>query len=147
MNIVVKFVNKHLHYTFFYYALIEVKVSGAVSLWLCPLTAGLVNSHHSHSSRQFALSAGQQINLCSRELSLITTRFFVLWPQIWYLYSPLVALYTCAKFQLDRSMHSRVRVVFVFVRKEVEKKRTKTETLLTCISETVASILECSLPL
>jgi len=30
--------------------------------------------------------------------------------------------YTCAKFQLNRSMHSRVRVAFVFMQKEKEKK-------------------------
>ena len=43
--------------------------------------------------------------------------------------------YMCAKFQLDRSMRSRVRVVFVFVRKEE-----KTETLITRMSEMAGAI-------
>ena len=47
---------------------------------------------------------------------------------------------TCAKFHLDRSMHSLVRVIFVFVRKEEKKRRTKTETLVTRISETTGVI-------
>jgi len=38
-------------------------------------------------------------------------------------------------------MHFRVRVVFVFVQKEEQKnEEQKTETLLTCISETARTI-------
>ena len=46
---------------------------------------------------------------------------------------------TCAKFQLDRSMDSWVRVIFVFVRKE-KKRRAKTKTLVTRISELAGAI-------
>ena len=55
--------------------------------------------------------------------------------------------HTYAKFQLDRSMHSRVRVVFVFVRKEEKNEEQKLKLCSLVSLVRFASFLECSLPL
>ena len=62
-----------------------------------PLMLNLTTYRFSaHSSQQFTLLAGQQMDLCLRELLLITSRVFLSYrPQICYLYSPLVALCVC----------------------------------------------------
>ena len=54
----------------------------------------------------------------------------------------------CAKFQLNQSMHSRVRVIFVFVRKEEDKNEEQKPKLWSLVSQKrlaqFTSTLECS---
>ena len=92
-----------------------------------------------HSSQQFTLQAGQQIDLCLRELSLITTRFFVL-------QAPNLVLIFAFGCPTRVPNFSLIEVCipelgqFLCLCKKKKKKRTKTETLLTYISKTAGMI-------
>ena len=104
-----------------------------------------------HSSQRFTLKAGQQIDLCLRQLSLITTRFFLSYrPQIWYIFS-FDSPTRVPNFSLIEVCSPELQQLLCLCEKKKKKKKKQKLKLCSLVSRKqlarYALFLECSLPL